>query len=130
MAGFSLNAQTITDKWNYEIALHEKVYEIPDMPVGPFVRVGTKKILAPYGTTEVLIGKNEGKSWDSYPLFKNSENFEMGARAIQRTTDGVIILAFYNLAERHFTWEWDNHKLKDARGSRLPTYVVRSLDNG
>src|SRR5262249_52846042 len=48
-------------------------------------------------------------------------------RALLRTRNGVLIAAFLNPYEQHWTWEDRRH---DAPGARLPTYVMRSRDGG
>ncbi|MCC6682662.1 MAG: exo-alpha-sialidase [Phycisphaeraceae bacterium] len=62
------------------------------------------------------------------PMFTDSASFQISnERALLRTKQGVVILACMNLRERHWTWSNDLH---DAPGARLPTYVIRSLDEG
>ncbi len=122
----SVMAQSIPDRWNYDVELHENLVPVENMPMGPFVRLGGDRILA-VDRNEVLISDDGGESWEANPVFSDPDAFEMPARAVARTDDGVVVIAFYNLAERHWTWDDD---LRDAPGARLPTYVMRSTDDG
>lgn len=122
----STEAQTIPDRWDYDVLLHEKVHPVENIPMGPFVRLGEGRILS-VDRTEILISEDEGESWQAHSIFENPDDFEMPARAVTRTDNGVVVIAFYNLRERHWTWD---DELRDAPGARLPNYVVRSLDDG
>ena len=70
-----------------------------------------------------------GASWSApRPLFDGEQPIKVSnERALLRTDSGVIIAAFMNLRERKWTWNDDLH---DAPGAVLPTYVMRSLDDG
>jgi len=108
--------------------IHDKVEEIPGLKTGPFVRLGNGDIL----TVEVnksCISKDEGKTWTEYPIFVDSSRFDIRIeRALIRTKNGVIILAFANDKEKA-NWNWQND-IADAPGATIPTYAVRSLDEG
>lgn len=111
-----------------QITVDERVEKVEDMPRGPFVRLGENEILAASGpTNHILISEDNGQSWQAHRVFENSDQFLLSGGAVQHTDNGVVIIAFSNRAERHWTW---SNKLGDALGARLPTYVVRSLDNG
>lgn len=122
----SIESVPVPERWDYEITLHEDLGEMPGLPEGPFVRLGEEEILT-VKDTDALISRDNGETWEAYPIFEHSEDFEIGSPAVQRTEDGIVILAFSNAAERHWTW---SDELGDAPGARLPTYVVRSLDDG
>jgi len=101
--------------------------ELPGLKMGPFVRLGDGHLLTVEGTN-CLISADEGKSWEAHSMFQDPSKFEIRPeRAIIRTSQGVVILAFMNDRERHWTW---NDKLTDAPGAVLPTYAMRSTDDG
>lgn len=104
------------------------VDELKGMMMGPFVKLEDGDILTVDGTDCVISG-DEGKTWQRYPVFEKPENFLISdERAILKTSNGVIVLAFMNLKERA-NWEW-KEDISDSPGARLPTYTVRSLDGG
>jgi hypothetical protein len=108
--------------------LHPKCTPLPTDLMGPFVRLGDGRILAIDGSAS-RVSADEGKTWSApRPLFTAGQNVQVSdERALLRTRGGVIILAFLNPKEIAFPW--DKVK-KDAPGARLPTYAVRSLDDG
>ena len=100
---------------------------MPDFIMGPFVRLSEGRLLA-VDSEHCLISADEGKHWQEHALFKDASKFKVRPeRAIIRTSKGVVILAFTNDREKHWTW---NNKLHDAPGATLPTYSMRSLDGG
>ncbi len=108
--------------------LHENVQEIPGLPSGPFVKLGDGSILTIERNVS-CISKDRGKTWTNYPIFKDTSRFDIRVeRVLLRTRSGVIILAFANDKERA-NWNWQND-IADSPGSMLPTYAVRSLDDG
>ncbi|RAJ93110.1 BNR repeat protein [Larkinella arboricola] len=114
---------TTTGSW-----IAPKVEELPDMKMGPFVRLADGGILTVH-KTKSLISQDEGKTWTEYPIFSDPEKFEISdERALIRTKKGAIILAFMNLKERS-EWNWQK-EIADWPGAILPTYAVRSLDGG
>jgi len=108
--------------------VHPDVEEIKGLKMGPFVKLVNGNILTVEGT-DCVISNDNGKTWQSYPVFNDPENFLISdERAIIKTNNGVIILAFMNLQERA-NWNWQED-ISDSPGARLPTYTVRSLDGG
>ncbi|NND07329.1 MAG: exo-alpha-sialidase [Saprospiraceae bacterium] len=111
-----------------DFILHEKVEEMKGLRMGPFVRLDDGSILT-VDTTHCFISSDEGATWDSYPIFDEPEDYEISdERAILRTSDGTIIVAFMNLPERR-NWNWQK-EISDSPGAILPTYAMRSLDQG
>lgn len=101
--------------------------ELPGLNMGPFVRLGDGQLLTVEGTN-CLTSADAGKTWKSNPLFADSAKFEVRPeRALIRTCKGVVILAFMNDREKHWTWQ---DKQGDAPGAVLPTYAMRSTDDG
>lgn len=101
---------------------------MPTQLLGPFVNIGSGKILA-IDSEATFVSADGGKTWsDPRPVFTAGENIKISnERAMFRTKDGTIIAAFMNLNERKWTWK---NELGDAPGAILPTYVMRSLDEG
>ncbi len=95
---------------------------------GPFIHLDDGGILAIHNNA-TIVSDDGGSTWsEPRPLFEKSLNIKVSnERALLRTRSGVIIAAFMNLNERNWTW---NNELHDAPDAKLPTYVMRSLDNG
>ena len=77
-----------------------------------------------------VISNDDGKTWSApRPLTGATEkNIQVSnERAMMRTKDGTIIAAFMNLNQRKWTW---SNELFDAPGAELPTWVMRSEDDG
>lgn len=111
---------------NQHIVLHAKAEGL-DVPMGPFIRLGENHYLT-VDEHQALISRDDGKTWEGHPLFADNTKYSVRPeRALIRTRDGTVVLAFTNDAERHWTW---NRELGDAPGARLPTYTIRSLDHG
>lgn len=108
--------------------VHQDVDEIEGLMMGPFVKLDNGNILTVDGT-DCIISSDNGKTWARRPVFEHPEKFLISdERALLRTNNGVIILAFMNLKERA-NWNWQE-AISDSPGARLPTYTVRSLDGG
>ncbi|MCA9204703.1 MAG: exo-alpha-sialidase [Planctomycetales bacterium] len=95
---------------------------------GPFVAIDDGGILA-IDVSASHISRDGGRTWEPpRPLFDDAVQVRVSnERALLRTRDGVVIAAFMNLAERNWTWK---NELHDAPEAVLPTYVMRSLDDG
>ncbi len=108
--------------------LDKRVKSLPTEMLGPFVKTTEGDVLA-IDSAASYVSKDGGKTWSKpRPLFSNQQKIKVSnERALFRTRDGVIIAAFMNLAERKWTW---SNKLGDAPDAKLPTYVMRSLDDG
>jgi hypothetical protein len=105
------------------------VEELPGLPMGPFVRLGDGSILTVDTASSAIVSRDEGKTWESRPIFAETAKYAIRPeRAILRTPSGVIILAFANDKERA-NWNWDK-AISDSPGARLPTYAMRSPDDG
>lgn len=107
--------------------LHPKA-AAAELPMGPFIRLKNKEILT-VNETSAMITKDEGKTWESHPIFPEGKDFSIRReRALIETRDGAIILAFVNDKER--VWKWNKQTSDADEGTRLPTYTIRSLDGG
>jgi sialidase-1 len=108
--------------------IHPRVEEIPGLKTGPFVRLADGRILTVEGNMCCISGDG-GKTWSESPIFADPGRFEIRVeRVLLRTRSGAIILAFANDKERT-GWNWDED-LHDAPGAKIPTYAIRSLDEG
>ncbi|MCG8598962.1 MAG: glycoside hydrolase [Verrucomicrobiales bacterium] len=112
-----------------ELWLHRNVKPLATDKLGPFVHTSDGNILA-MDSKATFISSDEGRTWgEARPLAGAEEKgIEVSReRAMLRTKDGTIIAAFMNLSERNWTWKNDLH---DAPGAILPTWVMRSEDDG
>lgn len=110
------------------IWIHPKAQEITGLKMGPFVSLPDGGIVT-IDTANCYISSDQGKSWTSYPIFRDSSKFFIRIeRALIRTRKGTLILAFANDKERSaLSWNNETHNAPEAF---LPTYVVTSNDNG
>jgi hypothetical protein len=106
----------------------DRVEEIKDLKRGPFIHLADGSILT-VDSNKSCISKDGAKTWTEYRIFSDTTKFSMAPpRLIIRTKSGVIIIAFVNLKERaNWNWRKDIH---DSPGAILPTYTIRSLDEG
>ncbi len=112
-----------------ETVYHEKCEKLPHTLQGPFVTLADGSILS-VNKTEAIRSTDGGKTWKGTPLFKDPAKFETRPeRALIRTKDGTLVFAFLNQKEYH-AGKWDNWNPKALREYFLPTYVMRSTDEG
>ncbi|MCX7824106.1 MAG: glycoside hydrolase, partial [Verrucomicrobiae bacterium] len=110
------------------LLLHPKCEPLPAAHLGPFARRGDGAVLA-VDDGRVLVCKDGGKTWEPRALFAAPQRFQCRSeRALLRTRDGVMVLAFLNAKEMVF--HWDQKKGGPQPGCRLPVYVTRSSDDG
>ena len=109
--------------------IHPKSERLPGDLMGPFVTLADGSVLAASGDN-ALISKDEGKTWKKHPLFADPAKFlARDERALLRTRDGVIVMAFLNEKEiRRGKFLLDDRE--ELSKFYLPTYVTRSLDEG
>ena len=109
--------------------LDPRLTPLPSDKLGPFAHMADGKVIAIDGKA-TFVSSDAGRTWsDPRPLKGALEKGILVSRerALMRTKDGSLIAAFMNLNERK--WTWDN-KLHDAPGAILPTYAMRSTDDG
>lgn len=111
-----------------ELQLDERLTPLPSDLLGPFVHTSDGQILA-LDEKATFISTDGGQTWsEPRPLFDEGVDITVSReRQLLRTREGTIIAAFMNLSERN--WTWDNN-LHDAPGAQLPTYAMRSTDDG
>lgn len=111
-----------------ELELHPQLKPLPFKLLGPFTHTRDGRILA-MDAKATFVTADEGQTWsEPRSLFPADTKMTVSnERAILRTREGTIIAAFMNLDERNWTW---SNELHDAPGAMLPTYVMRSTDDG
>src|SRR5690625_3745168 len=103
------NAQTVngirgkvtsTGTW-----IPENVEELKGLNMGPFVKLGNGDILT-IENIKCLISEDQGKTWESYEMFDKPEKFQISnERALLKTSNNVIVLAFMNMKEgKNLEW--------------------------
>jgi len=116
-----------------ELQFDPRAELLPSSTLGPFVRLKDGRILT-VDDDATLVSSDEGKTWsEGTPIVPPGNPYEKNMkispeRALLRLRDGTIVLAFMNINEQVF--EWNQSKSDTEPGARLPTYVVRSLDEG
>ncbi len=101
---------------------------LPKLPQGPFVRLGDGGIMG-VGERQALVSYDDGESWEKRPIFAPNEKFTIRPeRALLRTRGGAIILIFANGAVQKYSW--DRKKNAPLPDMHLPSYAIRSLDEG
>jgi len=119
----------LTGRSSDGLLIHEKAVDLPQLPVGSFARLPSGRILSMAGKPgRFHVSDNDGRDWEERPLPGGEPEVEPSpSGALVCTRDGTVVAAFADLKQRH--WPWDD-ALKDAPGARLPTYVMRSSDEG
>ncbi|NUQ62564.1 MAG: exo-alpha-sialidase [Pirellulales bacterium] len=96
--------------------------------LGPFVTLGDGSVLA-VDDERTMLSEDGGNTWSPRPLFRQPDKFRCrGERALLRTRDGALILAFLNSPEQ--VLRWDQAQGGPLPECRLPVYIVRSPDDG
>jgi hypothetical protein len=110
------------------IWIHPAAAELNGLRMGPFVKIPGDKLVT-VDTNRCFISADNGRTWTSHPLFSDTSRFMVRVeRALVRTRKGTLILAFMNEKEKS-KWAW-REDIHDSPGAELPTYVIRSTDNG
>jgi len=109
--------------------LHPKAKALPQLPQGPFTRLEDGAIFT-FDRHHALVSRDEGATWQQLSaLFKDQKAFTTRAeRALLQTREGVLILLFLNEAEKNY--KWDKKANLPLPGMSLPTYCIRSEDEG
>lgn len=113
-----------------DLQLHEKLKPLAFQWMGPFAHTSDGGVIAINGQN-TYVTTDDGATWsDARPIFSEGQQPRItvsNERAMLRTKDGTLVLACMNLDERNWTWK---NELHDAPGAVLPTYVMRSVDDG
>lgn len=128
-------AQLASQEWGKRSGghrIHPKAEHLAGLPMGPFAILPDGSLITVEDSADAanaLISSDDGKSWQTIPIFQQPEKFRIRPeRALLCTRDGTVILAFMNNVERA-GWKWDP-AIHDSPDARLPTYVVRSTNAG
>ncbi len=109
-----------------ELAPH--VEPLSNIPQGPFVRLGDGGILG-IRDSQAVITHDDGTSWECFPIFKPDQGFSIRPElTMLRTRRGVIVLIFSNNAVLKYSWDKKTNLPKSDM--HLPSYSIRSLDDG
>jgi sialidase-1 len=107
--------------------VHPKTAPLPTKILGPFVQMSDGRVAA-VDKEGVHASNDGGKTWESWPMELGIPFTVSNERALIYTRDNTLILACMNISEK--VWKW-NSAIHDADpGTMLPTYAVRSRDNG
>ncbi|MDY0169634.1 MAG: exo-alpha-sialidase [Thermoguttaceae bacterium] len=111
------------------VQLHPKGQRLTGNLQGPFANLPDGSVLA-VDSREALVSGDDGQTWKAYPLFADPEKFlARPERALLRTREGTLIMAFLN--EQEITrGTWAVNDKEELKRFYLPTYIIRSLDNG
>lgn len=111
--------------------LHPGALTLPFSHQGPFVSTADGDVLC-MESKNALRSSDEGRTWNSTPLFAEPANFNVSnERALLRTREGVVISAWMNGAQRKtpIGWRWGDANVS-WKEFVLPTYTCRSVDDG
>ena len=112
-----------------EYRFHPKCTPLATDHMGPFVQLADGRILS-VTRHHAIVSSDEGKTWEKRPLFRDPARFSVRPeRALCRTRDGVVLLAFLNQAELTRGKLLVDDPAELAKW-QLPVYIVRSLDDG
>lgn len=119
-----LMAATATGVW-----FEPRVKDVPTLKAAPYVLLKDGSVLT-VEKSNAFITRDEGVTWSApIPLFPDGPALEVSnERALFRTRDGTILLAFMNLADRY--WKWDDTRNDVIGEPKLYVWVTRSLDEG
>jgi hypothetical protein len=110
------------------LLLHPKCQPLGRSLLGPFVKLADGSVMT-VNEGRVLVSGDGGETWEERKLFDDAGKYGCRAeRAVVRTREGTVIVAFMNTKELVF--RWDQAKGGPQPGCRLPVYVVRSGDEG
>lgn len=109
------------------ITRHPFVQPTPSLLAVCYVRLADGGILGMYDN-RANVSYNEGKTWESYPVFEPLANMRFRKGVLVSTRDGAAIFTFVNEAESKYSW--DDKANRPNPDCRRPTYAIRSLDNG
>lgn len=130
-ANFTPFQLTVSPKYINEverISLHPLVEEMPDLKLGPFVRLPDGGLLTAEEKSS-FVSYDNGKTWKEYRIFTEDEPFQIKPeRVIMRLNSGTLLLVMNNWAVEKIHW---NHKTnKPFPDMHRPTYLLRSFDDG
>jgi len=112
------------------IRMHRGGEALPFDHQGPFVTTGDGGVLA-VGRSEAYVSRDEGESWEAYPLFQDNQKYEArDERALLKLRDGTVVFAWMNERQRQRGGPWGEGGEAEAARWVLPVCVSRSSDDG
>lgn len=110
------------------ITIHPVVKEMPDLKLGPFVRLADGGILTAEEQS-AWITHDDGKTWSEHRIFPTGAPFRIKPeRVVMRLRSGVILLVMNNWSVEKLSW--NHQKNVPNPDMHRPTYLVRSFDEG
>jgi len=111
-----------------DIWIHPKAEKLPTSQGGPFIRLADGRVLAA-GSNEIVFSSDDGATWEAKPMYEGADNIQdAGTGVLFSSSEGIILRAFLNMAEKVF--KWDNDGIGPLPECQLPVYITRSLDEG
>ena len=74
------------------------------------------------------VSRDDGRSWNTWPLFPDSPAKPSWEFGLLKTARGVIILTYKDEATRR--WEWNNETHEPIPDARIEVWTTRSVDQG
>ncbi len=131
------NPSPVTKPTEAGFLIHERADDMPHLPVARFTRRPGEDAIFAFACrfpaddsiAGVYVSRDGGETWSPTGPFEPSGSLRPSdSGAFIRTRRGILIAAFSNGAERA-NWNWDE-TIHDSPGAILPTYTVRSADDG
>ena len=102
--------------------------ELPkSFPIGPFTKLKDGSVMA-IDRCHALISSDGGKTWKRHEMFRDPKFRLYQEHSAVCLEDGTVVVMFINIGEQKYSWEVQRNRPNPE--NRLPTYCVRSLDNG
>ena len=98
-----------------------------NFPLGPFTNLKDGSVMTVVGR-EAWVSSDDGKTWAKYSMFRDAKFKTIPEHAAVCLASGTVVVNFINIGEQNYSW--DIQKNRPNPDNRLPTYSVRSLDNG
>lgn len=98
-----------------------------DFPTGPFTNLKDGSVMT-IVDRDAWISPDDGKTWRKRPMFRDPKFRLIPEHAAVCLDDGTVVVMFINIGEQKYSW--NVQKGRPNPDNRLPTYCVRSTDNG
>lgn len=110
------------------ITIHPVVEEMPDLKLGPFIRLSDGGILTAEEQS-AWVTYDDGRTWREHRIFPEGAPFRIKPeRVLMRLRSGVLLLVMNNWAVEKISW---NHQTNLPNPDmHRPTYAIRSFDEG
>ena len=102
--------------------------ELPkSFPIGPFTKLKDGSVMA-IDRCHALISSDGGKTWKRHEMFRDPKFRLYQEHSAVCLEDGTVVVMFINIGEQKCSWDVQRNRPNPE--NRLPTYCVRSRDNG